>query len=142
MHIATTVPTEDPARSGELFARLEHIGYDTAFSFEAKHDPFLPLALAAQTTTRIRLGTAVAIGFARNPMVLANVGYDLQQMSEGRFVLGLGSQVRPHIRNRFSEAWSRPAARMRELVLAVARSGIAGKGSPSCASRATSTTTR
>ncbi len=119
MHIATTVPTEDPARSGEVFARLERIGYDTGFSFEAKHDPFLPLALASQTTTRLRLGTAVAIGFARNPMVLANIGNDLQQMSAGRFVLGLGSQIRPHIRNRFSEEWSRPAARMRELVLAV-----------------------
>ena len=67
MHIATTVPTEDPARSGELFARLERIGYDTGFSFEAKHDPFLPLALASQTTTRLRLGTAVAIGFAVTP---------------------------------------------------------------------------
>jgi probable F420-dependent oxidoreductase len=119
MHIATTVPTEEPARAGEVFARLERIGYDTAFSFEAKHDPFLPLALAAQTTSRLRLGTAVAIGFARNPMVLANVGYDLQQMSAGRFVLGLGSQIRPHIQNRYSEEWSRPAARMRELVLAV-----------------------
>ena len=119
MHIATTVPTEDPSRSGELFARLEAIGYDTAFSFEARHDPFLPLALASQTTTAMRLGTAVAIGFARNPMVLANVGHDLQLMSRGRFVLGLGSQVRPHIQNRFSEEWSRPAARMRELVLAI-----------------------
>ena len=119
MHVATTVPTEAPARSGEIFSRLERIGYDTGFSFEAKHDPFLPLALAAQTTTKLRLGTAVAIAFARNPMVLANVGYDLQLMSEGRFVLGLGSQIRPHIQNRFSEVWSRPAARMRELVLAV-----------------------
>jgi probable F420-dependent oxidoreductase len=119
MHIATTVPTGDPAQSGALFAELERIGYDTAFSFEAKHDPFLPLALASQSTSRLRLGTAVAIGFARNPMVLANVGYDLQSISGGRFVLGLGSQVRPHIQNRFSETWSRPAARMRELVLAV-----------------------
>jgi probable F420-dependent oxidoreductase len=119
MHIATTVPTDNPSRSGEVFARLERIGYDTGFSFEAKHDPFLPLAVAARTTSTLRLGTAVAIGFARNPMVLANVGYDLQQMSEGRFVLGLGSQIRPHIQNRFSEEWSRPAARMRELVLAV-----------------------
>lgn len=119
MHIATTVPTLEPRQSGELFAELERIGYDTAFSFEAKHDPFLPLALAANATTRLRLGTAVAIGFARNPMVLANVGNDLQLLSAGRFVLGLGSQVRPHIQNRFSETWSRPAARMRELVLAV-----------------------
>jgi probable F420-dependent oxidoreductase len=119
VRIATTVPTEAPSRSGELFERLERIGYDTGFSFEAKHDPFLPLALASQTTSALRLGTAVAIGFARNPMVLANVGYDLQQMSAGRFVLGLGSQIRPHIQNRFSETWSQPAARMRELVLAI-----------------------
>src|SRR4029077_20346618 len=119
MRIATTVPTEVPSQSGDLFARLEEIGYDTGFSFEAKHDPFLPLALAAPRTSALRLGTAVAIGFARNPMVLANVGYDLQQISAGRFVLRLGSQVRPHIRNRFSEEWSRPAARMRELVSAV-----------------------
>ncbi len=119
MRIATTVPTDDPSRSGEVFARLERIGYDTGFSFEAKHDPFLPLAVAAQTTSTLRLGTAVAIGFARNPMVLANVGYDLQQMTDGRFVLGLGSQIRPHIQNRFSEEWSHPAPRMRELVLAV-----------------------
>src|SRR3954468_23709554 len=100
MHIATTVPTDDPAESGELFAGLEGIGYDTAFSFEAKHDPFLPLALASPRTSTIRLGTAVAIGFARNPMVLANIGHDLQQISGGRFVMGLGSQIRPHIQNR------------------------------------------
>jgi probable F420-dependent oxidoreductase len=119
VRIATTVPTQDPRRAADLFADLERIGYDTAFSFESKHDPFLPLALASANTDELRLGTAVAIGFARNPMVLANVGYDLQLLTEGRFVLGLGSQVRPHIERRFSETWSRPAARMRELVLAL-----------------------
>ena len=91
MRLALTVPTVDPRRSGSLFAELERRGYDTGFSFEAKHDPFLPLAVAVAARRRtLRLGTAVAIGFARNPMVLANVGYDLQQMSGGRFVLGLG----------------------------------------------------
>lgn len=119
MRIATTVPTQDPRNAADVFADLESIGYDSGFSFESKHDPFLPLALAAPRTTSLRLGTAVAIGFARNPMVLANVGYDLQLITEGRFVLGLGSQVRPHIEKRFSETWSRPAARMRELVLAI-----------------------
>lgn len=102
-----------------MFAGIEAAGYDAAFSFESSHDPFIPLALAAGATSSIRLGTAVAIGFARNPMILANIGYDLQLLSEGRFVLGLGSQIRPHIENRFSERWGRPAARMREMVLAI-----------------------
>ena len=119
MRIATTVPTADPRRSGALFAELEALGYDTAFSFEGAHDPFLPLAVAATTTSTVRLGTAVAIGFARNAMVLANVGYDLQVLTEGRFVLGLGSQVRPHVEHRFGETWSHPAARMAELVRAI-----------------------
>jgi probable F420-dependent oxidoreductase len=119
VRIATTVPTQSPRDAAAVLAELERIGYDTAFSFESKHDPFLPLALASGDTSTLRLGTAVAIAFARNPMVLANVGYDLQLLTEGRFVLGLGSQVRPHIERRFSETWSRPAARMRELVLAI-----------------------
>lgn len=119
MKVYTTAPLEDPRHAATLFPRLEEIGYDGAFSFEAKHDPFLPLALAADRTTHLRLGTAVAIAFARNPMNLANLAYGVQTLSGGRFVLGLGSQVKPHIENRFSMPWSRPAARMREIVLAI-----------------------
>ena len=119
MHISITVPVGDPRRAPGLFAEIEQAGYDRAFSFESDHDPFIPLAAAAATTDHLQLGTAVAIGFARNPMVLANIGHDMQLLTEGRFVLGLGSQIRPHIENRFSEAWSRPAARMREMVSAV-----------------------
>ena len=119
MKIYTTAPLEDPRDARTLFPQLEAIGYDGAFSFEAKHDPFLPLVLAAEHTRRLRLGTAIAIAFARNPMNLANLAYGLQSISGGRFLLGLGSQVRPHIENRFSSVWSRPAARMRELALAV-----------------------
>jgi probable F420-dependent oxidoreductase len=119
MRVYTTVPTGDPRDAGHVFRELEDIGYDGAFSFESKHDPFFPLVIAAGTTQRLRLGTAVAIGFARNPMVLANIGYDLQVISAGRFVLGLGSQVRPHIENRFSETWSKPVSRMREMVRAI-----------------------
>lgn len=119
MKIYTTAPLEDPRDARHLYPRLEEIGYDGAFSFEAKHDPFLPLALAAEKTTRLRLGTAVAIAFARNPMNLANLAWGLQLISEGRFLLGLGSQVAPHIRNRFSMPWSEPARRMRELILAI-----------------------
>jgi probable F420-dependent oxidoreductase len=119
MKIYTTAPLEDPREAQAIFRRLEEIGYDGGFSFEAKHDPFLPLALAAGSTRQLRLGTAVAIAFARNPMNLANLAYGLQLISQGRFLLGLGSQVGPHIRNRFSMPWSEPARRMRELILAI-----------------------
>ncbi len=110
---------EDPRGARVVFPRLEEIGYDGAFSFEAKHDPFLPIAVAAEHTSTIQLGTAIAIAFARNPMNLANLGNDLQLLSDGRFLFGLGSQIRPHIVNRFSSVWSEPAKRMREIVLAM-----------------------
>jgi probable F420-dependent oxidoreductase len=86
---------------------------------ETSHDPFLPLVLAAEHTEQVELGTSIAVAFARTPMVLANIGWDLQTFSEGRFVLGLGSQIKPHIEKRFSMPWSKPAARMREMVLAM-----------------------
>ncbi len=119
MKIHTTAPLEDPRDAGRTFRRLEEIGYDGAFTFEAKHDPFLPLVLAAESTERLTLGTAIAIAFARNPMNLANLAYGLQSISGGRFILGLGSQVRPHVESRFSMPWSSPAKRMREIVQAV-----------------------
>jgi probable F420-dependent oxidoreductase len=119
MKVYTTAPLEDPREVRTTFRRLEEIGYDGGFSFEAKHDPFVALALAAEHTRTLRLGTAIAIAFARNPMNLAYLAHDLQLVSEGRFVLGLGSQVRPHIEHRFGMPWSRPAARMREYVLAL-----------------------
>lgn len=119
MKIYTTAPLEDPRKARTLYKKLEDIGYDGGFSFEAKHDPFLTLAVAAEHTETLRLGTAIAIAFARNPMNLANLGYDMQVISGGRFVLGLGTQVRPHIEKRFSSTWSKPAARMREIVQAI-----------------------
>ncbi len=97
MQIYTTAPMEDPRDARETFPELERIGYDGAFSFEAKLDPFLPLVLASEHTERLRLGTALAIAFARNPMNLANLAHAMQTISGGRFVLGLGSPVRPHI---------------------------------------------
>ena len=110
------------ASLGEVAAvarAMEAAGYDGAFTFEGPHDPFLPLVLAADATERLELVTAVAIAFARNPMTIAGQAHDLQVLSEGRFHLGLGSQIKPHIERRFSMPWSAPAARMRELVLAV-----------------------
>jgi len=99
--------------------RLEAKGYAGAFTFEGPHDPFFPLLLAARASERIQLYTAVAIGFARNPMILANIGWDLQALSKGRFLLGLGTQIRPHIVKRFGMPWSKPAMRMKEMVLAI-----------------------
>jgi probable F420-dependent oxidoreductase len=99
--------------------RIEADGFDGVYTFEGPRDPFLPLVLAAEHTQRISLMTAVAIAFARSPMIVANTGWDLQAASGGRAVIGLGSQIRPHIERRFSMDWSAPAARMREFVGAV-----------------------
>ena len=119
MKLDGSILVDDPRDAGARARTLEEAGYDGGFTFEGPHDPFLPLAVAAEHTERLELATAIAVAFARNPMTLANLGFDLQLHSRGRFILGLGSQIRPHIERRFSSTWSRPAARMRELVLAV-----------------------
>jgi probable F420-dependent oxidoreductase len=95
---------------------LEDLGVDGAFTFEGPHDVFTPLVLAATATTRLELLTNVAIAFPRNPVQLAHQAYDLQAVSEGRFTLGLGTQVRAQIERRYGSAFERPIARMRELV--------------------------
>jgi probable F420-dependent oxidoreductase len=106
-------------RVAEATAALEQQGYDGGWTAETSHDPFLPLLLAAEHTSRLELGTNIAVAFARNPMIVANVGWDLQAYSKGRFVLGLGTQIQPHIEKRFSMPWSHPARRMREFVSAL-----------------------
>jgi probable F420-dependent oxidoreductase len=98
---------------------LEAQGFDGAITAEMSGDPFLPLLLAAEHSERIELMTSIAVAFSRNPMLLANLSNDLQAYSKGRFVLGIGSQIRPHITKRFSMPWSSPAARMREFILAM-----------------------
>jgi probable F420-dependent oxidoreductase len=98
---------------------LEQLGFDGLYTAEGPHEPFLPLMLAAEHTTRATLFTNIAVAFARSPMDLAQTANDLQAASAGRFVLGVGSQIRPHIQNRFSMPWTQPVERMRELVLAI-----------------------
>jgi probable F420-dependent oxidoreductase len=98
---------------------IETAGFDGMYTFEGQHDALFPLLLAAEHTERVQLTTAVVIAFARNPMTLAQAAYDLQLASRGRFNLGLGTQIKPHIEKRYSMEWSKPAARMRELVLAI-----------------------
>ena len=109
----------DLSKAGKAAQEAEDAGYSGIWTAETSHDPFFPLLLAAEHTENIELGTSIAVAFARNPMLLANVGYDLQAYSGGRFILGLGSQIKPHIEKRFSMPWSHPAARMREMILAI-----------------------
>jgi probable F420-dependent oxidoreductase len=97
----------------------EEAGYDGVLVTETRHDPFVGIALAARRTQRIELATSIAVAFARNPMTTAMVANDLQLVSEGRFVLGLGSQVQPHIERRFSMVWSHPAPRMADFIRAL-----------------------
>ncbi len=97
----------------------EDLGFAGLWTSETKHDAFLPLAIAANETREIELGTSVAIAFSRSPMETAQTAWDLQDLSDGRFVLGLGTQVKAHITRRFSMPWDRPAARLHEYILAL-----------------------
>jgi probable F420-dependent oxidoreductase len=97
----------------------EDLGFAGLWTSETKHDAFLPLAIAANASHQIELGTSVAIAFSRSPMEMAQTSWDLQDLSAGRFVLGLGTQVKAHITRRFSMPWDRPAARLREYILAL-----------------------
>ena len=98
---------------------LEAQGFDGIVSAELSNDPFFPLVLAAEHSERLEIMTSIAVAFSRNPMILANIANDLQSYSKGRFILGIGSQIAPHITKRFSMPWSQPAARMREFILAM-----------------------
>jgi probable F420-dependent oxidoreductase len=116
MKIFAGVPQEDLGEVPEAAREAEAAGYDGIVTSENKNDPFLALGVAAVNTSRVDLCTGIAIAFSRSPMPVANAAWDLQVSSRGRFVLGLGSQVRAHNENRFSVPWSAPAPRMREYV--------------------------
>jgi len=109
----------DLSKVADAAVEAEAAGYDGVWSAETSHDPFLPLLLAAERTEGLQLGTGIAVAFARSPMTLAQTANDVQAYSKGRFLLGLGSQIKPHIVKRFSMEWSHPAARMREFILAL-----------------------
>jgi probable F420-dependent oxidoreductase len=103
----------------EYARRVEALGYDCLWTSETQHDPFLPLAVAATATSSIRLGTSIAVAFPRSPMLLAYTAWDLQRASRGRFILGLGSQVKAHNERRFSVKFESPGPKLREVVLAL-----------------------
>ncbi|XOV88346.1 MAG: TIGR03617 family F420-dependent LLM class oxidoreductase [Pseudomonadota bacterium] len=111
--------TPDWHKIPDHIKKLEAEGYSGAGTAEMNHDPFFPLLLAAEHSESIELHTGIAVAFARSPMILANLGHDLNAFSKGRFTMGLGSQIRPHITKRFSMPWGAPAPQMKELVQAM-----------------------
>jgi probable F420-dependent oxidoreductase len=120
MHIDVAADINfNPSQIEETVRLAESAGYDGLNLVETKHDAFLALALAARASETITLQSAVAVAFARNPMTVAALANDLHLVSRGRFQLGLGSQVRAHIEQRFSMPWSQPTARMEEFVTAI-----------------------
>jgi probable F420-dependent oxidoreductase len=119
MRVLNTLTQTDLRTSAASAKASEDAGYDGVLTMENKHDPFLAHAIAAVNTSRIELGTSVAIAFPRSPMVVANASWDLQNASQGRFVLGIGPQIKPHNERRFSVKWTAPAPRLREYVQAL-----------------------
>lgn len=119
MKVEASLMGSDFLKVPALAGTLEKQGLDCGVVFEGPHDPFFPVLLASQHAEKLELATGVAIAFARNPMLCASIAYDLQAYTGGRFILGLGSQIKPHIERRFSMPWTKPAARMREFVLAI-----------------------
>jgi probable F420-dependent oxidoreductase len=109
----------DFAHIGEQARRFEAMGFDGVWTFESNHDPFLPLALAAQATQKVALGTNIAVAFARSPFATALAAWDLQRGSGGRFRLGLGTQVRAHVERRFSAPFDRPAERVKDCICCI-----------------------
>ncbi len=119
MRVLNTLPQGDLRTTAASAIASEAAGYDGLLTMENKHDPFLAHAIAAVNTRKVELGTSVAIAFPRSPMVVANLSWDLQNASRGRFVLGIGPQIRPHNEKRFSVPWTAPAPRLREYVQAL-----------------------
>jgi len=109
----------DLTTTGAYARAIEDMGFAALWTAETQHNPFLPLAVAATTTHRLQLGTAIAVAFPRSPTVLAHIAWDLQVSSHGRFMLGLGTQVKGHNERRFGVKWEAPAKKLREMILAI-----------------------
>lgn len=119
MKLDTGVLSPDLKSIAAEARHAESMGYDCLWSSETQHDPFLPLAVAATVTSKIKLGTAIAVAFPRSPMILAHIAWDLSRASDGRFILGLGTQVKRHNERRFSVKFESPGPRVREVVQAL-----------------------
>jgi probable F420-dependent oxidoreductase len=119
MEFDVTIMPDNLNSVPDLARRVEEMGFAGLWTTETIHSPFLPLTLAASATRRITLGTAIAVAFPRSPMITAYTAWDLAAQSNGRFILGLGTQIKAHIRRRFSTEWGKPAPRLREYILAL-----------------------
>ena len=116
MKIDGGLMTNDLRDVARMAAWAEKLGYDGLWTAEAGHDPFLPLVAAAPATDHVSLGTNIAVAFPRSPLVHAQIAWDLQAASRGRFILGLGTQVKGHNERRYSTAWTAPGPRLREMI--------------------------
>jgi alkanesulfonate monooxygenase SsuD/methylene tetrahydromethanopterin reductase-like flavin-dependent oxidoreductase (luciferase family) len=116
MRIDTGLLSGDLSRVAQLAHDAEASGYDGLWTAEAGHDPFLACALAATATERVSIGTNIAVAFPRSPLVHAQIAWDLQAASRGRFILGLGTQVKGHNERRYSTPWLPPGPRLREMI--------------------------
>jgi probable F420-dependent oxidoreductase len=117
LKVDAEVAVKSPSEAAELAVKAEAFGFDCFWCNETKHDPFVQLALAAEHTRQIALGTSIALAFTRSPTTLAYTAWDLQSLSSGRMILGLGSQVKGHIERRFGMKWEPPAPKMKEVIL-------------------------
>ena len=116
MQLDMMLLTMDDLTTAGAYARaIEEMGFAALWTSETQHNPFLPLAVAATTTRQLQLGTAIAVAFPRSPTVLAHIAWDLQANSHGRFILGLGTQVKGHNERRFGVKWEAPAKKLREM---------------------------
>jgi probable F420-dependent oxidoreductase len=119
MKLDLSIRSYDLGAVGQYARKAQELGYDCLWSSETQHDPFLPLAVAATVTSSIKVGTSIAVAFPRSPMILAYTAWDLQKASAGRFILGLGSQVKAHNLRRFSVPFESPGPKLREVILAL-----------------------
>jgi probable F420-dependent oxidoreductase len=119
MKIDAEISVDSPSEAGPLSKMAEQYGFDCVWFNETKHDPFVQLALAAANTKRTMVGTSIALAFTRSPTTLAYTAWELQRLSSGRLILGLGSQVKGHIERRFGVRWAPPVPKMRDVVLAI-----------------------
>ncbi len=116
MKFDVTIFSDDLNSASDLARTVEEYGFDGLWVAEAAHNPFLPLTHSALSTERINLGTAIAVAFPRSPMMMAQTAWDLAEQSHGRFILGLGTQIKPHITKRFSAKWGKPVIQLREYI--------------------------